>query len=478
MNSIAVTPVPSRTNDLPLLSPGVLLLVIRLTDVLVIAGGGMLSYWLRHGFEPLPDIYLLTLCLAAMVGAYVFHFAGIYAFPRIDRIANQLARLTTWWVVTALILLGIAFFTGTSYLFSRVWLAFWMPTTILLFAGSRVAVRIYIQHWRKSRLFVRYVAIVGAGDIGAWLVKQLQVDSVEPLQVVGIFDDRMARFTETHPLHIDGTVDDLMKFVRQHRVDMVVVALPSQAEGRLDYLIEKLRMLPVEVHLCPGRIGYNLERSKVVSIGGVPLLRVVQRPLDEWGWLVKTVVDFCLAFFALVVLAIPLLLIALAIKLDSPGPICFRQERTGFNGRIFRIFKFRSMTLQASAASEVQQATRGDTRVTRLGRFLRHSSIDELPQLLNVLRGEMSLVGPRPHAVQHDDKFARIIGDYPARMKVKPGITGWAQINGLRGEVSTPEDIAERVRYDLHYVDNWSVAFDFKIMLLTVVRGFFSRKAY
>lgn len=477
MNSTIVKP-DSRTGSLPLVSPAVILLVARVTDVLIIVASGLTAFWLRHGFVSVPEIYSLTLILAGLLGAYIFHFAGIYVFASIDKVVQQMSMLLPWWIFTLLIMLGIAFFTSTSYMFSRVWLAFWMPTAIVGFAGSRLMMREYIKYWRNLRLFVRHVAIVGAGDIGEWLVRSLQLNSVVPLKVVGIFDDRMARFASNHPLPVNGTVSDLMSFVRQHRVDMIVVALPSQAQDRLDYLIEKLRMLPVEVHLCPGRIGYNLERTKVVNVGGVPLLRVVQRPLDEWGWLAKTIMDRLLGAVALLLLLPLLLLVALAIKLDSPGPVFFRQERTGFNGRIFRIFKFRTMSVEASAAGEVQQATRGDPRVTRLGRFLRRSSVDELPQLLNVMRGEMSLVGPRPHAVQHDRTFAQIIGEYPARMKVKPGITGWAQINGLRGEVSTPEDIEARVRYDLYYVDHWSVLFDLKIMILTVVHGFFNKKAY
>jgi Undecaprenyl-phosphate glucose phosphotransferase len=278
-----------------------------------------------------------------------------------------------------------------------------------------------------------------------------------------------------------GTIDDLLRFARHNPVDQVVLALPWSAERRLLGCVRKLRSLAVDVRLCPDHIGFHLPHRGVVHVAGVPLLGVLERPLSGWASVVKAVEDRALAALLLVLVAPLMLLLALAVRLTSPGPALFRQKRLGFNNEVIEVYKFRSMRLDqcdAGTGPRLAQATRHDPRITPLGRLLRRTSLDELPQLLNVLRGDMSIVGPRPHAVAHNQQYARLIDEYLARHRVKPGITGWAQVNGLRGETDTLAKMEQRVQHDLFYIENWSLGLDLKIILMTLLVAFTDPNAY
>ena len=322
--------------------------------------------------------------------------------------------------------------------------------------------------------------MIGAGEHGRRFVEHLR-HGEQSVNLIGLFDDRRERvpdYVAGYP--VLGTVDDLLIFARHHRIDQVVVALPWGAEARLLGWMKKLRNLPVEVRLCPDMIGFHLPHSGVSHIGGVPLLNVFEKPLAGWDWIVKAVEDRLLAGIILLAISPLMLIIAFGIKLTSPGPVFFKQKRYGFNNEVIEVYKFRSM-YQGSAQGGlgvVQQATRGDPRITPIGGFLRRTSLDELPQFLNVFKGDMSIVGPRPHAVAHNEQYARLIDEYLARHKVKPGITGWAQVHGLRGETDTLEKMERRVQYDLYYIENWSFFLDMKIILTTFLVGFMHPNAY
>jgi Undecaprenyl-phosphate glucose phosphotransferase len=259
-----------------------------------------------------------------------------------------------------------------------------------------------------------------------------------------------------------------------------VVALPWGAEERLLNWLKKLKTLPADIRLCPDVIGFHMPHRGVSHIAGVPMLNVFEKPIAGWDSVVKAVEDRVLASLILLGIAPLMLTVAIAIKLTSPGPVFFKQKRYGFNNEIIEVFKFRSMHVErcSGEAGPVAQATRDDDRITPLGRFLRRTSLDELPQFINVVRGEMSIVGPRPHAVAHNEQYAKLIDEYLARHKVKPGITGWAQVNGLRGETDTLDKMERRVQFDLHYIENWSLAFDIRIILMTLLVGFSHPNAY
>jgi putative colanic acid biosynthesis UDP-glucose lipid carrier transferase len=275
-----------------------------------------------------------------------------------------------------------------------------------------------------------------------------------------------------------GTVDDLLAFARRDRVDTIVIALPWLSSDRIETCIDKLRTIPANIELCPDILRLHVPFRGVADVVGLPMIKVFDRPLSGWSYFVKAAEDRLLAAL-LIILTLPLFLtLALLVRIDSPGPVFFRQQRFGFNNDVFTVLKFRTMYHGRPPEDGVPQARRGDPRVTRVGAILRRHSLDELPQLFNVLRGEMSIVGPRPHAVAHNQAYAPIIDGYLARHRVKPGITGWAQIHGLRGETDAPEKMAARIRHDLYYIDNWSLLLDLRIIVTTLFVGFSGRHAY
>jgi len=327
----------------------------------------------------------------------------------------------------------------------------------------------------KGKLSLR-VAIIGADEAGLNLYQQF-ISVPETISMVGIFDDRMTRLSDKAAqlgVTISGRVEDLIAMARDGGVDTVVINLPWSGERRLRELIEILRTAAVEVQLCPDGLGFIVRNfplfrhSVANTLGGVPLFTVVERPLDGWGWLIKRFEDNLLILLSLPITVPFCLLIAIAIKLGSKGAVLFRQERIGFNGKTFWVYKFRTMyENHGQVTGQVQQAERGDPRVTKIGAVLRRTSLDELPQLLNVLKGNMSIIGPRPHAVSHDEEFGRTVRQYYARHRVLPGMTGWAQVNGLRGGIEKPEDIKRRIDCDLYYIENWTILFDIKILVMT-----------
>ena len=258
-----------------------------------------------------------------------------------------------------------------------------------------------------------------------------------------------------------------------------MIAVPWNEDGTVTRVVEELKQLPVNVYMAMDLAGFRLEFRPVLGqLNQLPLFEIVQRPISGWHYFLKRVEDFVLASVLIVVAAPLMLLIAAAIKLDSRGPVFFMQKRLGFNNEEFEIYKFRTMTHRDAPEAEVPQARRDDPRTTRVGRILRRSSLDELPQLFNVLEGTMSLVGPRPHALPHNEDYGRQIRGYFARHKVKPGITGWAQVNGLRGETDTLEKMKARVSHDVYYAENWSLLFDLRILVMTAFVVLFQKQAY
>ncbi len=316
----------------------------------------------------------------------------------------------------------------------------------------------------------RNLVVVGAGERGQRLIEHLLRQGTSAERIIGVFDDRHGRMPDyVSGFPVLGTVNDLLAFARRNPIDQIIVALPWDVENRLLASMKKLRSLPVDVRLCPETVGLHLPHRQVTHVGGVPMLNVLEKPLAGWNYIVKSMEDRVLAAAILVVILPVLLALCALIKLDSRGPVLFRQKRFGLNGEVIEVFKFRTMYVDHCEDQLVVQATRDDPRVTRIGRILRRTSLDELPQFINVLTGTMSIVGPRPHAVAHDEQYARLIEDYSARQRVKPGITGWAQVNGLRGETETLEKMEQRVRYDLYYIDNWSLLLDLRIILRTAL---------
>jgi len=329
----------------------------------------------------------------------------------------------------------------------------------------------------------RRAVIVGGGEPAKQLIRQLEQQPDNDIRICGIFDDRGSDRSPTVVAGYPklGTFAELVEFARLARIDMLIIALPATAEERIMQLVRKLWVLPVDIRLAAHANRLRFRPRSYSHIGTVPMFDLFDKPIRDWDSVAKRVFDITFTIIAIALLWPIMLIAALAVKLTSEGPILFRQNRHGFNNEVIKVLKFRSMYTNMSDQTAVKAVTKGDPRVTPVGRFLRKSSIDELPQLFNVLKGELSLVGPRPHAVHAqtgERKYVDVVESYFARHRVKPGVTGWAQIKGLRGELDSDAKILARTQHDLDYIENWSLLFDLKILFLTPVSLFNTDNAY
>jgi Undecaprenyl-phosphate glucose phosphotransferase len=363
----------------------------------------------------------------------------------------------------------------------RDWSVCWLIVSIFLLTASRSYLSRLLSAWACSGRLARRVAVIGAGEFSREFIARLRAEP-NSYTVVGLYDDRLSRIPGAQEgVRVRGTVRDLLARSREEQVDLIVIALPLRAADRIARILQQVGSAVADICLTTDFAGYRYRSSEVSAIGANPVILIDERPLKDWRAATKTAFDLVVGSILLLVLSPLLGLIALAIRLESPGPALFRQPRLGFNNRLFTCYKFRTMHHGMTDLLGDQQATRSDPRVTRLGKWLRALSIDELPQLLNVLKGDMSLVGPRPHPPNTkaaDKLFTDVVANYAFRHRVKPGMTGWAQVNGWRGETKTVEQIENRVACDLAYIDNWSVWFDLRIMVLTITREIFSQHAF
>jgi Undecaprenyl-phosphate glucose phosphotransferase len=420
----------------------------------------------------------------ALMSIVAFQAADIYQVQAFRGYEKQYMRLASAWSLVFLVLIGVSFFAKLGEQFSRVWLGSFYVVGLLGLLLFRRAVFLLVRRWTdKSYLTLRTV-IVGGGEAGASVVKELKRQKNLGLHIVGLFDDRGdgRSGTEIAGEPKLGSVDDLVEFGRRTRIDLVVFALPISAEGRILEMLKKLWVLPVDIRLAAHSAKLRFRPRMYSYIGSVPVIDVADRPIADWDVVMKWLFDKVVGTAMLIALSPVMALTALAIKLDSRGPVLFKQKRYGFNNDLIEVYKFRSMRVEAADATAAKLVTKGDPRVTRVGRIIRKTSLDELPQLFNVVfKGNLSLVGPRPHAVNakaEERRYDEAVDGYFARHRVKPGLTGWAQINGWRGETDTHEKIQNRVEHDLYYIENWSVLFDFYILLRTPLALLNTESAY
>lgn len=416
------------------------------------------------------------------IGFYLF-FAdlnGLYRSWRAQSLWNEFRSLLLTLVGVFLGLLLLATATKTSEDFSRLAMGTWLislPFGLLL---VRVALRNSLRYLRRNGHNLRSVAVLGTGESAQQLAGEISKNDWMGMIVVGFFDNRRKLrevFGDVPSANIVGDIDDLIKGAKNNKFDDIYIALPTQAAELVNSITEALRDSSTNVHIVPDLFTFKLLNARSSNIGQIPIFSIHESPMDDFELILKRILDLTLGFLILVLIAIPMLLIAIAIKLDSLGPVIFKQRRYGLRGEEIWVWKFRSMTVTEDGGS-ITQATRADKRIRPLGRFLRKSSLDELPQFINVMRGTMSIVGPRPHAVVHNELYRKTIDGYMLRHLVKPGITGWAQINGWRGETDTDEKMEKRIEFDMEYLRNWSILLDLKIIALTVVKGFFNKNAY
>jgi Undecaprenyl-phosphate glucose phosphotransferase len=428
--------------------------------------------------------YPLTVVGVAACSVLAFQTAGIYRMQSFRSRGGQYARLIAAWALIFLLLSAFIFLSKSQDLFSRVWTLSFFCIGLVALTGFRMALFSVIRHWAHEGRLTRRTVIVGGGELGEALIKQFKEQRGSDVRIIGLFDDRN---DDRSPSALAGqrklgTVDDLVEFARRTRIDLVIFSLPISAETRILQMLQKLWVLPVDIRLAAHTNKLQFRPRSYSYLGSVPVLDVFDRPIADWDVVMKWVFDKVVGGLILLAAAPVMALVAIAIKLDSKGPVLFKQKRYGFNNELIEVYKFRSMYTDQADATASKLVTKNDPRVTRVGRFIRKTSLDELPQLFNVVfKGNLSLVGPRPHAVNAQAAhrlYDEAVDGYFARHRVKPGITGWAQINGWRGETDTNEKIQARVEHDLFYIENWSILFDLSILARTPFALFSTENAY
>jgi putative colanic acid biosynthesis UDP-glucose lipid carrier transferase len=446
---------------------------LYVADALVISGTGIVLHLIRNGWVNLPPPHRAHIAVGCLLFGNIMLVAGMYRFAALRNHHKHLTRVTEYWVAVLLILIAIIYLGKLSDEFSRIWMFSWAVSGWLGLSGNRVLTWRAMRWLHERGQLVTRIAIVGEVVAAERYAQRLHENSDGDVQVFGIFEMRDVPSSAGGSERRD--IDDLARLTADMRVDEIVVVVSFTEVAELGSTLGKLSTLAVDIKLwvefdVVSSLGYGYLPSILISVWERPLAglpSVFKRGMDITG---STII---------LALTLPLLgLIAALIKLDSPGPVLFRQQRFGFSKRPFILYKLRSMYSEGADEGSVPQARRHDPRVTRIGRLLRRTSLDELPQLANVLKGDMSLVGPRPHAIAHDEKYARLVDGYFARHRVKPGITGWAQVNGLRGETDTLEKMERRIELDRYYIDNWSPLLDFKILGRTLAAVLHQRNAY
>ncbi len=463
----------SLTNS-QFVAPRVVAVFARVGDGLVMFLLALLCALRDPGFTARVDNLVFFACavFAAIVLPLMLEISGLYRLDSLLMPAKSIFRLFVSWALLFALLVFTLFLLKQGSSISRGWLLTWAVAGFAFFLTYRFFVAAMLRKFNQYGRFNRRAVIVGGGESAAKVIANLQAHHDTGMSLVGYFDDRddNRSSAEAHGVFKLGSIDDLIDFSRSTRIDSIIITLPVTAEDRLLQILNRLWVLPVDIRLSA--YGQKLRyRPRAYSyIGNLPCLDMFDRPLGEWGLLIKSVMDKVLACCAIVVIAPILGAVALAVKLDSKGPVIFKQKRFGFNNELIEVYKFRSMFTDEADLSASKLVTKDDPRVTRIGRFIRRTTLDELPQFFNVLKGDLSLVGPRPHATKAkaaDSLYENVVDGYFARHKVKPGITGWAQINGWRGETDTAEKIERRVEHDLYYIENWSLTFDLYILART-----------
>jgi Undecaprenyl-phosphate glucose phosphotransferase len=466
------------------ISPTVFAGGIRLIETALIIITGYACYFAYlHGTISNVWVYNAAIMLGTFASLFTFHAAQVYSISAFRSYVRSLPRLFLAWLLVFALLAGTAFVFKLGDSYSRLWAGLWFATGLGSIALFRIALALGVRNLSIAKRLHRRAVVVGGGKAGEDLIKAIEADPEADIEICGVFDDRGDERVPTviagHPKL--GTIDELVEFGRRTRVDMLLVTLPMKAESRVLQLLRKLWVLPVDIRMAAHANELRFRPRSYSFVGQVPMLAVFDKPIADWDHVVKSVFDRVVAAILCVALAPVMIAVGLAVRLESKGPMLFKQKRYGFNNELIEVYKFRSMYTDRCDANAVKLVTKDDPRVTRVGRFIRKTSLDELPQLFNVVKGQLSLVGPRPHALQakaEDRLYDDVVDGYFARHRVRPGITGWAQINGWRGETDTSEKIERRVEHDLYYIENWSIWFDIYILAMTPVALADSKSAY
>jgi putative colanic acid biosynthesis UDP-glucose lipid carrier transferase len=459
----------------------------RIIDIAMVALGALIAAAVHNGqWVWLDDMQSVSLAFDCLLVVVFFPALGIYQSWRGKPLMDLLFRVSGAWVMVETTGVLISFSLHRSDMLSRLWLLYWAAATIVLLIITKALVYSVLKGLRREGFNHKAVAIVGGAPYGKFLIEQMRSRPEAGFSPLVVYDEDgpvdpyqdpdAAQAVEGVPVERDFVA--MIQLVRDRAIRELWLALPISKEKTIHRFVMELRNDFVNIRFIPDVRSLTLFSQPMVDLLGVPAINLAASPITDLRVLPKRVFDRLFAFGALTALAPLMLVIAVMVKLSSPGPVFFRQKRKGIDGNQFEIYKFRSMKVHAEVAGKVTQATRRDPRITAVGAFLRRTSLDELPQFINVLRGEMSVVGPRPHALEHDDIYKDLVKGYMHRYRIKPGITGWAQINGYRGETDRIEKMMGRVKLDLYYMQNWTFWLDIKIVVLTFWKGFVGSNAY
>jgi len=459
----------------------------RIIDIAMVALGAAIAAAVHNGKVVwLDDMQSVSLAFDVLLVVVFFPALGIYQSWRGKPLYDLLCRVAGGWAMVEVTGVLISFTLHRADSLSRLWLVYWAVATIVLLIVTKVIVYSILRGLRREGFNQRAVAIVGGAPYGRFLIQQMRSRPDAGFSPVVVFDEDATVNPYEDPdasdaiegVPVERDYQRMIELVRQRAIRELWLALPISKEKEIHRFVMDLRNDFVNIRFIPDVRSLTLFNQPMVELLGVPAINLAASPITDLRVLPKRIFDRLFALAALTALAPVMLVIAAMVKLSSPGPVFFRQKRKGIDGHEFEIYKFRSMKVHKEEAGKITQATRRDPRITAVGAFLRRTSLDELPQFINVLRGEMSVVGPRPHALEHDDIYKDLVKGYMHRYRIKPGITGWAQINGYRGETDRIEKMMGRVKLDLYYMQHWTFWLDIKIVVLTLWKGFVGNNAY
>ncbi|WP_416137034.1 undecaprenyl-phosphate glucose phosphotransferase [Halomonas sp. HK25] len=445
-------------------------LIVPIIDLLSVVAGSLLAYWLRFESFHLHERFVLAIAIISLFVLLLNSLLGAYVRWRVTRISTLLARLVMVWLIVGILATSIIYFADAAERYSRLWVGMSLVFSLMMAGGVRVLAQLVLRQVRLKGRARRSVFLVGPGNHLINIARGMRASPGEGYSIAGV--ERLIDIPN------EAFLERLVRRVTSSDAREVWICLPLEMGSVVRSIFYALRNHTAEVRFIPDFRDMLLLNHQISEVAGHYAIDLSVTPMDGMARIIKRTEDIVVGGLISLLILPVCLAIAVAIKLTSPGPVLFKQYRTGANGKQFRVYKFRSMRVHNEKDSQVTQATKGDSRITPIGAFLRRTSLDELPQFFNVLQGRMSIVGPRPHALAHNEYYQDMVESYMRRHKVKPGITGWAQVNGFRGETDTLEKMEKRVEYDLWYIDNWSIWLDFRIIFLTILKGFVNKNAY